>query len=133
MGSRPSRVLRRAGTSGAVVALPAVPTVGGPIPAGPLVGPAALPGPTRPAAGPNPYIQHVVVVPLENEVLSEVWANGPYERYLAATYGNATNYYAACHPSAPNYLGMFAAVANQCGSDSWANYTNATLAGEFDA
>jgi hypothetical protein len=82
---------------------------------------------------PDPYIQHVVVVVLENEVLSEVWQHGPYERYLAGTYGNATSYYATCHPSAPNYLAMFAGVANQCGSDTWHNYTNNTLGQEFDA
>jgi hypothetical protein len=80
----------------------------------------------------TPYIQHVVVVVLENEVLSNVWGHGPYERYLAAQFGNATQYYAVCHPSAPNYLVMFAAVANQCGSDSWYNYTNASINEELD-
>jgi phosphatidylinositol-3-phosphatase len=81
----------------------------------------------------TPYIQHVVVVVLENEELTEVWQHGPYETYLAAHYGNATHYFAACHPSAPNYLAMFSAVVNQCGSDNWHNYTNNTLGLEFDA
>jgi hypothetical protein len=84
-------------------------------------------------APPTPYIQHIVVVVLENEVVSHVWGHGPYERYLAATYGNASEYYAACHPSDPNYLAMFAAVVNQCGTDSWYNYTNNTLGLELDA
>lgn len=97
-------------------------------------GPAAASLPPRISSAPNlPFIQHVVVVVLENEVLSEVWGHGPYERYLAGTYGNASNVYAACHPSAPNYLAMFAAVVNQCGSDSWNNYTNRSLNVELDA
>jgi acid phosphatase len=75
----------------------------------------------------TPYIKHVVVIVLENEVLANVWGHGLYERYLAATYGNATNYYAACHPSAPNYLAMIFAVTSQCGSDAWQNDTNTTI------
>ena len=80
----------------------------------------------------TPFIQHVVVVVLENELLSQVYAHGPYERYLADVYGNATSMYAACHPSAPNYLAMVAGVVNQCGSDTWHNYTNKTIFSEFD-
>jgi hypothetical protein len=81
----------------------------------------------------TPYIQHVVVVVLENEGISTIWGHAVYERYLAAKYGNASSYYAACHPSAPNYLVMFSAVTNQCGSDAWHNYTNATLGSQLDA
>jgi hypothetical protein len=73
-------------------------------------------------------IQHVVIIVLENEELQEVWAAGPYEKYLASTYGNATQDYAACHPSAPNYLAMVSTETNQCGSDNWNNYTNRTIA-----
>lgn len=72
-------------------------------------------------AAPTPHISHVVQIVLENEVISEVWAHGTYEKYLASVYGNATDFYAACHPSAPNYLAMVAAVTNQCGSDNWNN------------
>lgn len=82
---------------------------------------------------PTPFIQHIVVVVLENEEAGTVWSHAPYERYLASKYGNASSYYAACHPSAPNYLAMFAAVVNQCGTDAWNNYTNATLGGALDA
>jgi hypothetical protein len=80
----------------------------------------------------TPYIQHIVVVVLENEELTDVWAHGPFERYLAATYGNATGYYSVCHPSAPNYIALFAAVANQCGTDTWNNYTNKSINVELD-
>jgi phosphatidylinositol-3-phosphatase len=98
---------------------------------------AAMPGAANSLAStvlppPTPYIQHVVVVVLENEELTTVWGHAPFERYLAANYGNATSYFAACHPSAPNYLALFAAVANECGSDSWNNYTNKSLGFEFD-
>ncbi|MCI4324405.1 MAG: alkaline phosphatase family protein [Thermoplasmata archaeon] len=105
----------------------------GPAAAAPLSSARASSAPAVVPAAATPYIQHVVVVVLENEVLSNVWGHGPYERYLAAQYGNATQYYAACHPSAPNYLVMFAAVVNQCGSDSWNNYTNTSINEELDA
>jgi hypothetical protein len=102
-----------------------------------LLGGTGLSGADHVSAGKSPpvlltarkpgQIQHVVLIVLENEQLSEVWGHGPYERYLASTYGNATNYYAACHPSAGNYLAMIAAVTNQCGTDNWYNYTDKTL------
>jgi hypothetical protein len=72
-------------------------------------------------------IQHIVIIVLENQALSVVWAHGSYEDYLATTYGNATNYYAACHPSAPNYLAMVSAETYQCGTDNWYNYTTTDL------
>jgi hypothetical protein len=77
-------------------------------------------------------IQHVVVIVLENEGASEVAAYGTYENYLEQRYGEATSYYAACHTSAPNYLSMVAAVANQCNSngaigDAYHTYDNTTL------
>ncbi len=75
----------------------------------------------------TPYIQHVVMVLLENQELYDIQANGPYEDYLSSTYGNVTNFYAACHPSAPNYLALIAATTEQCGSDNWNNYTETTI------
>ena len=85
------------------------------------------------ASDDTPFIQHIVVVVLENELISQVYGHGPYERYLANVYGNATSMFAACHPSAPNYLAMLSGVVNQCGSDSWHNYTNKTILSELDA
>jgi phosphatidylinositol-3-phosphatase len=127
-GRRPGPRLTTAIAGIALLALTLVPSgaaqseLGGPVP---VAGSVLPPSPT-------PYIQHVVVVVLENEGATTTWGHGKYERYLAGQYGNASSYYAACHPSAPNYLAMFAAVVNQCGSDSWNNYTNTTLANEFD-
>ncbi|HEV2165439.1 MAG TPA: alkaline phosphatase family protein [Thermoplasmata archaeon] len=62
-------------------------------------------------------IQHVVVVVLENREVNEVWAVAPYQRYLQATYGNATAYYALCHGSPPNYLAMTSGRQEYCGSN----------------
>ncbi|HEV2165493.1 MAG TPA: hypothetical protein VGS23_00720, partial [Thermoplasmata archaeon] len=46
-------------------------------------------------------IRHVFVIYLENNELSNVQSNGPYEMGLAKNYTQASNYYAPCHPSAP--------------------------------
>ena len=65
------------------------------------------------------FIQHVVVIFLENEPLSSVKSDGPYEDYLAANYEAASRWFAPCHPSAPEYLSVIAATTNQCGSDAY--------------
>ncbi len=74
-----------------------------------------------------PPIQHVVVIEFENQPLSNVLSNGPYFNYLYNTYGAATNYYAACHPSAPNYLAVTSGNTWQCGSDALNLYTTTNL------
>lgn len=51
-------------------------------------------------------ISHVVLVLLENEEVTGLWAAAPYERYLAATYGNATQFYAVCHDSSADYFAV---------------------------
>jgi hypothetical protein len=88
-------------------------------------GPGAATGTPTPSSHP---IQHIVVVYLENEGSPAVDKYGPYERYLGTTYGNVTEMYAACHESASDYIVAVAAVTNHCGSDSWYNYTNTSLA-----
>ncbi|MGI0129369.1 MAG: alkaline phosphatase family protein [Thermoplasmata archaeon] len=76
-------------------------------------------------------IQHVVVIVLENEGDSEVAKYAPYVDYLSKYYANDADYYAACHHSAPNYLGMVAADTEQCstapGDDDYHNYTSTTV------
>jgi hypothetical protein len=72
-------------------------------------------------------IQHVVVILLENEEMTQVWKSGPYQKYLAATYGNDSGYYAACHGSLPNYLALVSAVTNECDSETYYSYSNTTL------
>jgi PKD repeat protein len=78
-------------------------------------------------AFPTP-IRHVVTVVLENAERSAVLQSGPYETHLAATYAQASAYYAACHPSAPNYLSMTSGQTLQCGSDSWNVYSSTNVA-----
>jgi hypothetical protein len=80
------------------------------------------------ATGATPlHVQHLVVIVLENEQISMVGAHAPYERYLARTYGNASSMYAACHPSAPEYLAMISADSLQCGSDNYNHYKLTTV------
>jgi|GEM_PF-3476134 len=85
-------------------------------------------GPTQPVC-----IQHVIVLVLENEPLSAVISSaknqgGPTEKYLAKTYMGASNFYAPCHPSAPNYLALISGDTDQCGTDSYNEWSDITLA-----
>ncbi|MCI4366183.1 MAG: PKD domain-containing protein [Thermoplasmata archaeon] len=70
-------------------------------------------------AFPTP-IRHVLLIMLENAARSTVVANGPFEVHLAKVYASASQYYAVCHPSAPNYLAITSGAAFQCGSDGYA-------------
>ncbi|MFZ1023177.1 MAG: alkaline phosphatase family protein [Thermoplasmata archaeon] len=60
------------------------------------------------------FIQHVVVIVLENEAASYVSAEGAYENTLASTYEGSSQFFAACHPSAPEYMAIIAADTNSC-------------------
>ncbi len=84
-------------------------------------------------SGQSPCIQHVIVIVLENEPLSAVTATGNLhggdtEKWLAKKYLSASNFYAACHPSAPNYLSLVSANTDQCGTDSYNDWSDITLA-----
>lgn len=82
------------------------------------IGASASPGGTsHPPLTNFPYIQHAVVIVLENRELSDVYALGTYERYLQTINGNATNFYALCHGSPPNYLAMTGGRSTYCGQD----------------
>lgn len=90
--------------------------------AGSTVTEPALAALAQPVSGiiayPTP-IQHVVVVMLENERASYVWAMGPYEVKLAETYAYANNSYGSCHPSLPNYIAITSGEPGRCGSDTF--------------
>ena len=76
-------------------------------------------------------IQHVVVIVLENHEASAVWNHTlgtGYLRYLSGHYANVTSYYAACHPSAGDYLALTGGVTHQCGSDAYHVYNNTSIA-----
>ena len=101
---------------------------GGPLFASALrtVAPTAPIEPAATHAFPTP-IQHVFVVVLENAKRSTVLANGPFEKSLQSKYAYASHYYAACHPSAPNYLAMTSGSTFQCGSDAYKTYSAKNL------
>jgi len=92
--------------------------------------PRSTPGPSVgvPASSFPTPIQHVFVVVLENAARSTVEQKGPYMVSLAQRYAQATEYYAICHPSAPNYLAMTGGVGHQCGSDAWNVYNTTSIA-----
>lgn len=82
----------------------------------PARGPPGPPPPAPPptSSTPPPAIQHVVVIVLENQGLSSVDSQAPYERYLQATYGNVSPFYGACHNSLPEYLAMTSGRSFTC-------------------
>ncbi|MFZ1024048.1 MAG: carboxypeptidase regulatory-like domain-containing protein [Thermoplasmata archaeon] len=87
-------------------------------------------GRTNPATAtsfPTP-IQHVFTIVLENAGLTQALSQGPYLSTLYNTYAGASNYYAICHPSAPNYLGMTSGERLQCGSDNVNSYPISNVA-----
>ncbi|MCI4345293.1 MAG: PKD domain-containing protein [Thermoplasmata archaeon] len=91
-------------------------------------------GTARPSAPAFPTpIRHVITVLLENEQVSTVLAQGPFEASLARQYGFASHYYAACHPSAPNYLALVTGKTWQCGGDGVTTYTTANIADLLEA
>ena len=58
----------------------------------------------------------------------------PYINSLAASYGLATNYYAASHPSLPNYLALTAGSTFGITSDCTTCFVNATnIADQIEA
>jgi hypothetical protein len=56
-------------------------------------------------------IRHVFLIMLENTELGDAMRNGSYERYLAAHYAAAGQYYALEHYSLPNYLAVTSGTA----------------------
>jgi hypothetical protein len=56
------------------------------------------------ASATAPKISHVVIVMEENKEWSTVWQYGPYERKLAETYVNYSNFYGIRFPSWTDYI-----------------------------
>jgi Phosphoesterase family len=65
-------------------------------------------------ASTSPFVQHVVMIVLENAEVSAVLKSAPYMRYLSNTYGNATQFYGVCHNSLPEYVAMTSGRAYGC-------------------
>jgi hypothetical protein len=63
----------------------------------------------------NQSIQHVVVIMMENIGLSTAVTYAPYLDYLWNTYGHATQFYAVCHDSTPDYTSIVDGRYYVCG------------------
>ncbi|HEY9287265.1 MAG TPA: alkaline phosphatase family protein [Candidatus Dormibacteraeota bacterium] len=105
------------------------PTPGSTAPAAPR--PTAPPPPPPPAAG-VPAFSHVFVIVMENHEYGSIIGSGaaPYINSLANSYGLATNYYGASHPSLPNYLALTAGSTFGIASDCTTCYVSATNIGD---
>ena len=70
----------------------------------------AAPPPPVPPPSVVPSFSHVFLIVMENHEYGSVIGSSaaPYLNSLAGSYGLATNYYAASHPSLPNYLALTA-------------------------
>jgi phosphatidylinositol-3-phosphatase len=90
--------------------------------------PAAPPPQPPPAASAVPSFSHVFVIVMENHEYNSVIGNpaAPYTNGLVASYGLATNYFAASHPSLPNYLALTAGSTFGIASDCTTCFVSAT-------
>jgi phosphatidylinositol-3-phosphatase len=87
----------------------------------------AAPPPAPPPAT-VPAFSTVFVIVMENHEYGSVIGSSaaPYANSLAASYGLATNYYGASHPSLPNYLALTAGSTFGIASDCTSCYVSAT-------
>jgi phosphatidylinositol-3-phosphatase len=105
-----------------------------PTPTVTLAAAANTPAPTTTAPPPVPppaavpAFSHVFVIVMENHEYGAVIgsSDAPYTNSLAATYGLATNYYGASHPSLPNYFALTAGSTFGVASDCTTCYVSAT-------
>jgi len=90
--------------------------------------PAAAPQSSPAAPATVPSFSHVFVIVMENHEYNSVIGNpaAPYTNGLINSYGLATNYYAASHPSLPNYLALTAGSTFGIASDCTTCFVNAT-------
>ena len=88
----------------------------------------AAPPPPVPPPSVVPSFSHVFLIVMENHEYGSVIGSSaaPYLNSLAGSYGLATNYYAASHPSLPNYLALTAGSTFGIASDCTTCYVNAS-------
>jgi hypothetical protein len=86
------------------------------------------PPPPSVAGGTLPSFSHVFVIVMENHEYNSVIGNpaAPYTNDLVASYGLATNYFGASHPSLPNYLALTAGSTFGIASDCTTCFVSAT-------
>lgn len=90
--------------------------------------PAAAAPSSPPAPATVPSFSHVFVIVMENHEYNSVIGNpaAPYTNGLINSYGLATNYYGASHPSLPNYLALTAGSTFGIASDCTTCFVSAT-------
>ena len=90
--------------------------------------PLAPSAPPAPAPAAVPAFSHIFVIVMENHEYGAVVGrpDAPYVNSLAAAYGLATNYYAASHPSLPNYFALTAGSTFGIASDCTTCFVSAT-------
>ena len=86
------------------------------------------PPPPAPPAAAVPAFSHIFVIVMENHEYGSVIGSSaaPYANSLATSYGLATNYYGASHPSLPNYLALTAGSTFGIASDCTSCFVSAT-------
>ncbi len=84
--------------------------------------------PSVPPSAAVPAFSHVFVIVMENHEYDAVIGSSaaPFINSLAATYGLATNYYGASHPSLPNYFALTAGSTFGVASDCTTCFVSAT-------
>jgi len=104
------------------------PTVAAPAAAPTVAATRATPPPPPRVAGTVPSFSHVFVIVMENHEYDSVIGNpaAPYTNGLVTSYGLATNYFAASHPSLPNYLALTAGSTFGIASDCTTCFVSAT-------
>jgi hypothetical protein len=107
----------------ATPAATSTPTASAVAPVGGAVG-----APPSPAPAAAPSFSHVFVIVMENHEYNSVIGSpaAPYTNGLVSSYGLATNYYAASHPSLPNYLALTAGSTFGVASDCTTCFVSAT-------
>jgi phosphatidylinositol-3-phosphatase len=90
--------------------------------------PAPPPPPPPPPPPAVPAFSHIFVIVMENHEYGSIIGSSaaPYINSLANTFGLASNYYAASHPSLPNYLALTAGSTFGITSDCTTCYVSAT-------
>jgi phosphatidylinositol-3-phosphatase len=99
-----------------------------PVPSPTQSRPAATREPTSPPPPVVPAFSHIFIIVMENHEYGSIIGSSaaPYINSLANSYGLATNYYGASHPSLPNYLALTAGSTFGITSDCTTCYVNAT-------
>lgn len=73
---------------------------------------------SSPPSANSSAIRHAVVIVMEDAGMPGFLTQAPYQSYLAATYGDASQFYGTCHGSLPDYAAMTSGRFYPCGTAS---------------